>query len=151
MLTKQSIPLSSSTGKKINPSICSHQLQISAKQVILTKSISSFDEFFYASAEVLTWPFFSSMICRSEFSLRSSVYPQAMRQRLDYKTSCSISIRSPGVESYGDASVWYCELGKECQLMIRQLHTSVIKEQLAPFWVDMCHLSHCRLPSFSQI
>lgn len=31
--------------------------------------------------------------------------------------------------------------------MSRQLHRSVIKEQLAPFWVDMCHLlSHCRLP-----
>lgn len=24
--------------------------------------------------------------------------------------------------------------------MSRQLHRSVIKEQLAPFWVDMCHL-----------
>lgn len=31
--------------------------------------------------------------------------------------------------------------------MSRQLHRSAIKEQLAPFWVDMCHLlSQCRLP-----
>lgn len=31
--------------------------------------------------------------------------------------------------------------------MSRQLHRSVIKEQLAPFWVDMCHLlSLGRLP-----
>lgn len=30
--------------------------------------------------------------------------------------------------------------------MSRQLHRSVIKEQLAPFWVDMCHLlSRCCL------
>lgn len=37
--------------------------------------------------------------------------------------------------------------GKGTQLMSRQLHRSVIKEQLAPFWVDMCHLlSQCRLP-----
>ncbi|KAG7236210.1 hypothetical protein INR49_001244 [Caranx melampygus] len=74
-------------------------------------------------------------------SLHHQIYPNPTPRP---SSQCTLKQRGKDQQEYilmGMQVFDNVSRGKESQLMSRQLHRSAIKEQLAPFWVDMCHLS----------